>query len=65
MPNLTLFEIALLVLCAVLIAVLLAIMWWRMVGERVKALIEGWLALSLLWKIVLPMVFGAFVLIDR
>ena len=62
MPNLTLFEIALLILCAVLTAVLLAIMWWRIAGERVKALWSGWLALPLLWKIVLPVVFGAFVL---
>ena len=62
MLNLTTFEIALLILCAVLIAVLLAIMWWRIAGERVKALWRGWLALPLLWKIVLPMVFGAFVL---
>ena len=62
MPNLTPFENALLILCAVLIAVLLAIMWWRIAGERVKAFIAGWLALPLLWKIVLPMVFGAFVL---
>ena len=62
MLNLTIFEIALLVLCAVLIAVLLAVMWWRIAGERVKALWRGWLALPLLWKIVLPMVFGAFVL---
>ena len=58
MPNLPLFEIALLILCAVLTAVLVAIMWWRIVGERVKALIAGWLALPLLWKIVLPMVFA-------
>ena len=62
MPNLSIFEIALLVLCAVLTAVLLAVMWWRIAGERVKALIAGWLALPLLWKIVLPVVFGAFVL---
>ena len=62
MLNLSIFEIALLALCAVLTAVLLAIMWWRIAGERVKALIAGWLALPLLWKIVLPMVFGAFVL---
>ena len=62
MLNLTTFEIALLVLCAVLTAVLLSIMWWRIAGERVKALIAGWWALPLLWKIVLPMVFGAFVL---
>ena len=62
MPNLTLFENALLALCAVLTVVLLAIMWWRMVGERVKAIWCGWLALPLLWKIVLPVVFGAFVL---
>ena len=62
MLNLSIFEIALLILCAVLTAVLLAIMWWRVAGERVKALIAGWLALPLLWKIVLPMVFGAFVL---
>ena len=41
---------------------LLAVMWWRIAGERVKALIAGWLKLPLLWKIVLPMVFGAFVL---
>ena len=47
MPNLTLFEITLLVLCAVLTAVLLAIMWWKMAGERVKALIAGWLKLPL------------------
>ena len=62
MLNLSIFEIALLALCAVLTAVLLAIMWWRIAGERVKALIAGWLALPLLWKIVLPVVFGAFVL---
>ena len=41
MLNLSLFEIALLILCAVLTAVLLAIMWWKKAGERVKALIEG------------------------
>ena len=45
-----------------LTAVQLAVMWWRIAGERVKALIAGWLALPLLWKIVLPVVFGAFVL---
>ena len=65
MLNLSLFEITLLVLGAVLTAVLFAVLWWRIAGERVKALIAGWLALPLLWKIVLPMVFGAFVLIDR
>ena len=58
MLNLTTFEIALLALCAVLTAVLLAIMWWRLAGERVKAIWRGWLALPLLWKIVLPMVFA-------
>ena len=62
MPNRTLFEIALLLLGAVLTAVLLAVMWWKIAGERVKALIAGWLKLPLLWKIVLPVVFGAFVL---
>ena len=62
MLNPSIFEIALLLLCAVLTAVLLAIMWWRIAGERVKALIAGWLALPLLWKIDLPVVFGAFVL---
>ena len=62
MLNLTTFETTLLVLCAVLTAVLMAIMWWRIAGERVKALIAGWLALPLFWKIVLPVVFGAFVL---
>ena len=58
MPNLTPFEITLLVFGAVLVAALAAIMWWRMAGERVKALIAGWLALPLLWKIVLPVVLG-------
>ena len=62
MPNLTPFEIALLVFGAVLIAALVAILWWRLAGDRVKALIAGWLALPLFWKIVLPVVFGAFVL---
>ena len=62
MLNFSIFEIALLALCAVLTAVLVAIMWWRIAGERVKALIAGWLKLPLLWKIVLPVVFGAFVL---
>ena len=62
MLNLTLFEIILLSLAAVLVTSLGIILWWRLVGERVKALIAGWLALPLLWKIVLPMVFGAFVL---
>ena len=41
MLNPSIFEIALLVLCAVLTAVLLAIMWWRIASERVKALIAG------------------------
>ena len=62
MQNLTPFEFALLAIGAALTAVLLAIMWWRIAGERVKSLIAGWWALPLLWKIVLPMVFGAFVL---
>ena len=62
MLNLTTFEIALLALCAVLVAAFAAVVWWRIVGESVKALWRGWLALPLLWKIVLPMVFGAFVL---
>ena len=62
MPNLTPFEIALLILGAVLIAALAAILWWHLAGDRVKALIAGWLALPLFWKIVLPVVFGAFVL---
>ena len=62
MLNLSIFETTLLILCAVLTAVLLAIMWWRIAGERVKALVAGWLALPLLWKIVLPMVFAGFVL---
>ena len=47
MPNLTPFEITLLILGAVLVAALAAIMWWRLAGERVKALIAGWLALPL------------------
>ena len=58
MLDLTPFEIVLLILCAVLTAVLAAVLWWRIAGERVKALIAGWLALPLLWKIVLPMVFA-------
>ena len=58
MLNLSIFEIALLILCAVLTAVLAAILWWRIAGERVKAIWCGWLALPLLWKIVLPMVFA-------
>ena len=62
MFDLTPFEIALLILCAVLIAALGVILWWRLAGERIKALWRGWLALPLLWKIVLPVVFGAFVL---
>ena len=41
MLNLSPFEIALILIGAVLIAVLLAIMWWRLAGERVKALIAG------------------------
>ena len=62
MPNLTPFEIILLSLAALLIAVLAAILWWHLAGDRVKALIAGWMALPLFWKIVLPVVFGAFVL---
>ena len=58
MLNLSIFETTLLVLGAVLLAVLLAVMWWRLAGERVKALIAGWWALPLLWKIVLPVVFA-------
>ena len=62
MPNLTPFEIALLVLGAVLVTVLAAILWWHLAGDRVKALIAGWMALPLFWRLVLPVVFGAFVL---
>ena len=62
MSNLTLFETILLVLCAVLIAALAAILWWHLAGDRVKALIAGWMALPLFWRLVLPVVFGAFVL---
>ena len=58
MPNLTPFEIALLILCAVLVTVLAAILWWHLAGDRVKALIAGWMALPLFWKIVLPVVFA-------
>ena len=58
MLNLTLFEIVLLSLAAVLVTTFSIILWWRLAGERVKALIAGWLALPLLWKIVLPMVFA-------
>ena len=58
MPNLTPFEIALLILGAVLIAALGAILWWHLAGDRVKALIAGWMALPLFWKIVLPVVFA-------
>ncbi len=62
MPNLTPFEITLLVLGAVLVAALGVILWWRFAGDMVKALIAGWMALPLFWKIILPVVFGAFVL---
>ncbi|MBO5647412.1 MAG: hypothetical protein J6S30_01435, partial [Kiritimatiellae bacterium] len=62
MLDLRLFEIALLALCAVLVAALAAIMWWRMAGERVRAIGREWCKLPLLWKVVLPVVFGAFVL---
>ena len=58
MLNLTPFEIALLILGAVLIAALAAILWWHLAGDRVKALIAGWMALPLFWKIVLPVVFA-------
>ena len=58
MPNLTPFEIALLVFGAVLVTTLGAILWWHLAGDRVKALIAGWMALPLLWKIVLPVVFA-------
>ena len=58
MPNLSIFEIALLILCAVLTAVLLTVVWWRIAGERVKAIWRGWCKLPLLWKIVLPVVFA-------
>ena len=62
MPNLTPFEITLLILCAVLVTTLGVILWWHLAGDRVKALIAGLMALLLFWKIVLPVVFGAFVL---
>ena len=58
MPNLTPFEIALLILGAVLVAALVAILWWHLAGDGVKALIAGWMALPLFWKIVLPVVFA-------
>ena len=62
MLNLKPFEIVLLSLAVVLVTTFSVILWWRLAGERVKALIAGWLALPLFWKIVLPVVFGAFVL---
>ena len=50
MPNLILFEIVLLSLAVVLVTTLGVILWWHLAGERVKALIAGWLKLPLLWK---------------
>ena len=41
MPNLTPFEIALLVFGAVLVAAFAAILWWHLAGDRVKALINS------------------------
>ena len=41
MLNLLRFEIALLILGAVLIAALAAILWWHLAGDRVKALINS------------------------
>ncbi|MBO5647235.1 MAG: hypothetical protein J6S30_00500 [Kiritimatiellae bacterium] len=62
MLDISLFDTILVVLCAVLVTALAAILWWCIAGERVKEIWRGWLALPLLWKIVLPVVFGAFVL---
>ena len=58
MSDLPLFETTLLVFGAVLVAAIAAVVWWRIAGERVKALWRGWLKLPFLWKIVLPVVFG-------
>ena len=45
-----------------LVAALLVIVWWNVVEGRLKELWREWSKLPLFWKMVLSVVFGAFVL---
>ena len=62
MLDLGLLESALLLLCAALLTALCVLVWWKVVGGRVKELISEWWRLPVFWKVVLPLVFGAFCL---
>ena len=62
MLDLGYLESALLLLSAALLAVLCALVWWKVVGRRVKELLGEWRRLPVLWKVILPLVFGAFCL---
>ena len=62
MLDLGYLESALLLLSAALLTAFCALVWWKVVGGRVKELISEWQRLPVFWKVVLPLVFGAFCL---
>ena len=62
MLDLGCLESALLLLSAVLFTALCVLVWWKVVGGRVKELISEWRRLPVFWKVVLPLVFAAFCL---
>ena len=62
MLDLGLLESALLLLCAALLTAFCVLAWWKAVGGRVKELISEWRGLPIFWRIILPVVFGAFCL---
>ncbi|MBO5647401.1 MAG: hypothetical protein J6S30_01380, partial [Kiritimatiellae bacterium] len=62
MLDLGYLESALLLLCAALLTAFFALVWWKAVGGRVKELISEWRGLPIFWRIILPVVFGAFCL---
>ena len=62
MLDLGYLESALLLLSAALLTALCALAWWKVVGGRVKELMSEWRRLPIFWRIILPVVFGAFCL---
>ena len=62
MLNFDFFESALLFLSAALLTAFCVLVWWKVVGQRIKELWSEWRRLPVFWKVILPVIFGAFCL---
>ena len=62
MLDLGYLESALLLLSAALLTAFCVLVWWKVVGRRVKELLGEWRRLPIFWKVILSVIFGAFCL---